>query len=800
MEIQVVENININERLAQATKFRPDNAEEPTRMKRTSWGSIQTALQDRILPNELYEDDSGEYELTAYQITIFMLAEGEIFGKKLSDVTNNIRTQKDIEKVGGVIVAQTAGSDEFYIDEFEFQSIVGGAGPIATRFSFTIRSPFQADYLDHIFKAAQLLGIRNHNDIPFFVLIGWNGRHTATSEVKIFETARCFSFRVINAALTYDDSGGVYEIDAIRYAEHNFNTSYASLLEDITISGATVIEMMKDLLIRLGSAYSRAVDNVIMPDVFRIDLDEEVAAWKMIKPKESTRSDVKTAPNLTDVDKTIKDILGTNAPVVAAVMSARSDAISKEVSSTHISQASYIKTATYKAGHSIPAIMEDIINATEEMQKLATALKDPQGDDAHKQEADPKKIKRFHIRFDAEVELLAYDGNKQQYACKRIYKIRKHLDPELANDWAATAQSKPLSMARLSETLQAGLLQKAYPYYYTGLNTEIKSLNFKFDNHWINAIELYSKMGGIQKRTPGIIADTIAKGLTDTKLNKLRELTDRQIEDLQGEIEIVDKRLDAERGLGYGGGREAEREKERREHMNSEKKKLEDAVKLLEQHVGVTAAQTAAVKAGKLQPIFEGSHTYDADELIMASGNVYFIENRPKFEGIVYMGSLQKKDNIGVMFPVPQIASVIPKKNTGMRDEYHRGNTILAEIIAKRSGSDMISIELEIRGDPYWIPETFDKPNKNSVSPHWQQPFLIIIASQTQDYDEAGIFQVNERSSLNAVYNVITVQNRFSGGEFTQVLDCKRDMTIDLNTVIRKPDEYHATWLIDSII
>jgi hypothetical protein len=57
------------------------------------------------------------------------------------------------------------------------------------------------------------------------------------------------------------------------------------------------------------------------------------------------------------------------------------------------------------------------------------------------------------------------------------------------------------------------------------------------------------------------------------------------------------------------------------------------------------------------------------------------------------------------------------------------------------------------------------------------------------DYNDAGIFQINERSSLNSVYVVIRVQNRFSGGEFSQTLECKRDNTIDLNAVLKRPDK-----------
>ena len=125
-----------------------------------------------------------------------------------------------------------------------------------------------------------------------------------------------------------------------------------------------------------------------------------------------------------------------------------------------------------------------------------------------------------------------------------------------------------------------------------------------------------------------------------------------------------------------------------------------------------------------------------------------------------------------------------------MREDFDRGHNILSEIMAKHEGGDMIEIELEIRGDPYWIPLNYDRPNTDSVSPVFQQPYLIVLASGINDYNDAGIFQVNERSSINGLYRVITVQNRFSGGEFVQSLKCYRDLTVEINSIIRNPDAY----------
>jgi hypothetical protein len=119
--------------------------------------------------------------------------------------------------------------------------------------------------------------------------------------------------------------------------------------------------------------------------------------------------------------------------------------------------------------------------------------------------------------------------------------------------------------------------------------------------------------------------------------------------------------------------------------------------------------------------------------------------------------------------------------------------------MAKKEGGDMVEVDLEIRGDPYWIPAKFHVPNFNSISPTFQQPYLLILSNSITDYNNAGIFQINERSSLNAIYFVTEVENRFSGGEFSQVLKCKRDLTVEINSVLREPIPYHEWTGLDLV-
>ena len=765
---------------------------------RTSWAKIQGMLNNHIGPNELYDDGANEYELTAYSLTMFMLPESAIFNEKLNDVAGAIKTPKQLADTGGVIIAQTAGSDEFYIEELEFESILGGPGTIANTFNFSIRSPFQADFVDHIFKAAQFLGIRNHNDIPMFLLINWNGRDATTSKAHAFTTSRCIPFRVINMALTYDDSGGTYEVSAARYQEHNLNSVYASLQKDTTIKGETVQEMVVELLSQARTAFSNTIDNVILPDEYIVEMSKDLAAMELVTDKQKQKSDPKQNSNdLTEFGKSVRDKYAVRAPIEPALLSANASPVTRTSSTQMQNRSAFVKTATYAKGKDITAILRDIVESTKLYQEMLTAM-EAQADDAQQKRSDPEEIKRYIIGFDSETEIFGYDGNRKKYACRRRYICRMRLDPSLAKDDDATSQSKDLSSVRLYKMLDAGLIKRAYPYYWSGLNTEVKGLDFKFDNHWINAVTLFSKMGGVAKRTTGINADKIlGAGQTGAAWNMVRDIYENPMIAAQGAIDELDKDLNKVRGTRRAGG--AAFHAKQVAELEAKKKLLEKQKKKLEQQQDTAAARELARITGKLTVLTEELAAVDPTHVAMGTGHTTYAENIPKFtDGLKYLGDMKKLDQEGVLFPVPQVASSLPKISSGMREDYDRGYNILSEIVAKHEGGDMIEIDLEIRGDPYWIPATWHLPNDDTVSPVFQQPYLIVLASSVNDYNAGGIFQVNERSSINAIYRVILVQNRFSGGEFVQSLKCYRDLSVEINQILRKPDDYkHVKDLLD---
>jgi hypothetical protein len=765
-----------------------------SRTSRITWAEIQDSIDQKIIPNELYEDADGEYELTTYNLTIFMASESALIGTRLSEWSTGIKSVDDIKRVGAVIIAQTSGTDQFYIESLEFKTGAGKTTPISP-FEFVIKSPYEADFVDHLFKAGQFLKVQNSLDFPLHLLIEWRGRNTKTSLEKKFNASRCYPFRMNTIGLTMDESGGTYTCMATRTSEMTFGQDRLLLKEDITIAEATVGEAFKAVLARLQAIQVKGQDNVLVPDIWEIEMPSAWAAWELKTDKQAKNSNI-SQELFSDLDTSVDNV---NDPdITSNLTNARSDGEGTKTSSINLAKLAKKRTFSFGVGTSVVDIIQSIINQAVEMQKLVTGLDDPQAPDAQQRLTlpDSSDIERYYMSVDADVAYLAYDKNTRQYACKRIYVITKRFDPQLSINEENTKQDESTGRKRLYKLLQTGVLVKAYPYYYSGLNTEIKSLDYTLDNHYIVSHGLYSSLGGSSQRTTGINADkVVSKGAAGNALyNDMRDQYENAVGFIEGKIDELDATLASQTGFLTAGSTQNKAALEGKLRATAAQKTVyEDQVKLLEQHNDITAAQLEAIAKGELRINTESIATTDSDKVILSTGTHYFTDERPRFDNqIAYVGDLQTKTSKGVMYHVPFTSTNVSTNRTGTVDDTDRGENILAATLNQGRDGDMINISLEIRGDPYWIPETFHLMNKHSITPNRYLTHIIILASQGNDHNAAGVLQVNDRNGINSVYFVIRLTNRFAGGEFTQTLELGRDNSIDLNTIIRNPDKWNA--------
>lgn len=130
---------------------------------------------------------------------------------------------------------------------------------------------------------------------------------------------------------------------------------------------------------------------------------------------------------------------------------------------------------------------------------------------------------------------------------------------------------------------------------------------------------------------------------------------------------------------------------------------------------------------------------------------------------------------------------------------------ILSSMYTETKTPDMVTIDLKIKGDPYWLsPGPYSRNAKRLRTPNeevdiaharshrsvaWKQKqgqvgFIFNCRTPsvgTSFEGDASSFKLNQ--GISGVYMVSTVESTFSGGMFTQELSCNRLMDVDPATI-----------------
>ena len=110
---------------------------------------------------------------------------------------------------------------------------------------------------------------------------------------------------------------------------------------------------------------------------------------------------------------------------------------------------------------------------------------------------------------------------------------------------------------------------------------------------------------------------------------------------------------------------------------------------------------------------------------------------------------------------------------------------------------DLAEVEMEIRGDPFWL-EPDPMPNIAGSVPGYRnrtgavnndssrsQTYFLFTTYFPEPYDEATgkMPPTTNKTVINGVYFVRRVTNIFDQGRFTQRIDARRDVRFNINSV-----------------
>lgn len=126
----------------------------------------------------------------------------------------------------------------------------------------------------------------------------------------------------------------------------------------------------------------------------------------------------------------------------------------------------------------------------------------------------------------------------------------------------------------------------------------------------------------------------------------------------------------------------------------------------------------------------------------------------------------------------------------GVENTLDEGKNVLSSYYtqALRTGAgELINIELDIKGDPYWLPGSAGSYCSTDVSSkvanHLKNEILFLFTAKTPAIFEDGISAFQRSGILSGVYATRQITHSFSNGKFVQQLQAFRIHTIDITKI-----------------
>jgi hypothetical protein len=470
-------------------------------------------------------------------------------------------------------------------------------------------------------------------------------------------------------------------------------------------------------------------------------------------------------------------------------------------------------------------------------------------------------------RVESRIEHVGWDGILNDYVKKITFYItimetlRSVPDPDYGNHYQSSPQNQ---LTRLQRIADQGL-NKLYPYIYSGYNTEIISFEIKFNNLHVIPMPLY---GGLTI-TPSAEGQSAQRRLqtlrgeldnTDRSLVTGRE----RITALTGQIATVGEQLtNVARNAATPTlapvtpyttsspsrrGRDTRAEQQRQADENAaagarlaaQQEALRQQQTALQTELGTVNTQLQELERDKLRietelsqqsireiVIFDSATAgrlglnYTPESEVIQRRAASQAQNQSRRQGrnfvedlsiyqenpaqLSYIGDPRDLNNTSNRSPL-----TADPRNNPMRNIY---STILGQIY-DRAGLQLTEVEMEIRGDPYWLgitnmeriyeldgylrnggPRTYASSttdNRNRPFANYfgrDAQFLLLFRSGQQPSEQTGFMDFtrattqNQSVFFNGVYNTIEVTHTFSNGKFTQKLLGVRDALVNLNNL-----------------
>lgn len=710
-----------------------------------------------------------DYDTVTYHFTLSMLSEqGAISaqkhilnGNKDGEPGFNMWDSNSVEKI---VIAETA-STVLSINDVQIEAV---AGPInngkrltgAVNFQMTIQQPLNATFTDTLVNAAMALGLPDGLKATYLLDLYFIGRDPDTGEdLRIPDTERQFLIQIIKVEATVDTNGASYLVQAARAGDMGIRSDVYQTDRPLQL---TNLEKVSDLVesiaetINLNELDKLAIEKGIL-DEYYIKLDD--FAMKEIGEDKLLDSDT---VNNTTVDLVDDVKLDPNK-----------------------------KMFRIPQGTSIDRILEFGLSHSKKLQRLAKGFKESADADSSNAEDVDRYVKHIiHTKVDTVNigwDILRNDfAREYHYTISLFPTIRPEILPGILNNPNEVQKEKVDEILKgdLSGGKSRGYkaMSKRYDYLFTGLNDKVLRFDIKYNNQFFFA--LHSYRGIFQK-----IDDS-----TKSKIKVTAEILSKFKEQQQKTAGAWKQYLSTKaRLLTEDTGSAEQVDSVKGPEWEAFKK---ERLKLINLYVaGVKDGtfegdENLAEQLKSIDSLGERGSTGPAGQNTTSRSDVGNVNNRKNYESSGVL-DIERKQFAELLDTQDIVEAIDSNSNPfqimwGAVPDQFRGNfnsdnqtpgkghfdSVLEASLADFD-ADLVAMDMDIKGDPFWLESERDTLNPESASYYDGENYLLFraITSAGEPDPETGVANPNRENKeqmLNGVYAVVTITSSFSGGQFIQ--------------------------------
>lgn len=748
-----------------------------------------------------------------------------------------------------VVLAQT-GVTGTQIDNLEIDGYAdvssSNADVSSLRGSFNIIQPGAANFLDQIQWGRKYLGATDKElaSVDFFMYLdiaffGYSSDPNDNEEggeiIQIVDTVT-YKIKATKITVKIDNTGSRYEFQFTNAGTVGYADNVFKLSQQITLEAGTIKEAFEDLekkyndqLKQLATQYETADKvkfntNALLkssgsaPGTVGAATDLYIKDGTLPNPKNSENVESTTRVNFPPPPETEKE-------------QRQGAATASKSGRAQVPVVPKIKIPL-NADDSLYKIIFTILGMNKEFQRLTsrkTDLDNPGNNDV-------KPDKTFVVWYDihCEVKNIKWDNKRGAYAKEYIY--TPYLVKDIRSDVALTtkefehlketdslqgsSEKRPLTALatkRLQDLYGAGALSKSYFYIFTGLNDQIINLDISYDQGIALLMPPKGGMIGDFSVTSGPSLNNSAPINKDLTLGDQLEAAKKSA-NLDSLVNVF-KQI---RGLAT--------------NINGLASSLGRSVQEIQNAITDTTGNTARALASSLDGATLNStlKTFGASEggdpfAVPGPSTQITVENKgsyaPEVSGFLYSddfivpggsitaeqiesAGLMALDAKGAAVVVPHaqpISKSLPSPLSGMTSDGPASMMMGYAYRSRNASSFLLTIDLTLRGDPYWLTRINTegyKPEKSSRDTTHNPPangtkyyFLLTIGSPSkfdfnlQDEDNNSGYWSDGRVSgtFSGLYWPQKWKNRFNNGIFTTEIKANKEISVPLQWIKRVP-------------